>query len=95
MIMSHNILTITSESGTLKEIIIGNPSSFIEGEKINEAMRKNYGTTNSPVRSKLISEYEKLSVILQKNNVNVHTPLSLSLSLKRFPNNWHHATSAL
>lgn len=79
MTIINHTFNISSEHGALKDIILGNPQNFIEGERINEAMRKNYGTSNSPIRSKLISEYEELLKILQENNVNVHVPLSLSL----------------
>lgn len=72
----NNRFNIYSEQGTLKEIILGNPQDFVEGEKINESMKKYYGTPNSPMRKKIIIEYNVLLKILQKNNVNVYFPAS-------------------
>lgn len=69
--MKYNI---SSEQGKLKEIILGNPQSFVEGEKINEAMRKYYETSNSPRREKIITEYNAIFKILRENNVNVYLP---------------------
>ncbi len=74
--MIHKKFEISSEHSILKEIILGNPQSFVEGEKINEAMRKYYGTSDSPQRQKIVSEYESLSTILKQNGVNVYLPTS-------------------
>ncbi|MFH0773430.1 MAG: arginine deiminase family protein [bacterium] len=68
------IYNINSEYGELQVVILGNPEKFTEGEQINEAMRKYYGTDNAPSRSELLTEYERIKEILMDCKVEVYFP---------------------
>jgi N-dimethylarginine dimethylaminohydrolase len=69
---------IHSEIGKLKIAIMGTTDEFTMGERINEGMRKYYGTKNGPQVNKLTQEYRMLQDILEKYGVTVLQPQASS-----------------
>jgi len=65
---------VFSEFHKLTDIILGTAEDFSEGEKINMAMKKYYGTKETPDKNKLINEYKEIEKILIKNKVSVYKP---------------------
>jgi len=70
------VFNINSEYHSLKTAILGTAEEFTEGERINEGMKKYYGTKKAPRKEKLARECQELFEILKNNKVKVYLPRS-------------------
>ncbi|MFH1561713.1 MAG: hypothetical protein ABID04_04030, partial [Patescibacteria group bacterium] len=69
---------IFSEFNSLSDVVLGTAESFCEGERINMAMKKYYGTQKSPKKNGLAREYQEIKKILQRGGVRVYEPIASS-----------------
>ncbi len=66
-------LNVTSETGILKEVLLGNPHTFnqVPLKILNERQKRFFGV-NAPRKEKVIEEYENFKNCLINNSVKVH-----------------------